>query len=468
MVSKRDTEEYDIDDDESNMKYYLQVVRQKLKVADVAYNALQATQQELRARWHDGTLSMTRGQYDEEMKRLDKEIGDLLVERNYMRTSTYTLAAKEADTERWNKTAHPDDWSYIESLASRSREPSGSILTMKKTHGPSKQDQWWRAIIKAYGAGYKDRDFVWCPITQQYEYYRAIKATHIVRHSVGEPAAIHLFGPPDDSDGHIWSTRNGIPLTKLYWEMLDDGKIAIIPTQDGDLVVVVLDEAERAKPSRPSARYPTGQALHGRILKFLNHHRPKLRYLYFCFAMNLLRRQRFEVDGWWKDHIGYADTPFAPTPGRWVRETTLRELAIRIGHLPPGEADDFVAMIKGKGPACQTQDGEAAATGKIVKDDDSDDDDEDDSDDSDCDDSDDSDCDDSDNDDDSSNDDNDSDDDDDSNDDDDSDDDDDSYTDSIKEEVIISQLHYSYSEGRDITPKPGYPDSSGSEDSEDY
>ncbi|KAI0856082.1 hypothetical protein F4860DRAFT_507013 [Xylaria cubensis] len=334
-------------DDESNMKHHLQVVRQKLKAADAAYEAKQATIRELKASWQDGSLEMTRGQFQEEMKSLEEDIGALLVERVHMRTSTNQLAAKEVDTERWNKLAHAEDWSYIDLLASRLKEPSGSTVTMKNPRNADKQARWRKAVIKAYGVESSNGRSVWCPISQRYEHVQSMTAAHIVRYNVGEPAAVHLFGPLNDSDGHIWSIRNGIPLFNVYEEMLEDGKIAIVPTKDGkDLMVVVLDEAERSEPSDPSDPIPLGQALHGRILKFLNDCRPAVRYLYFCFAMNLLRRQRFEVDGWWKDRIAHADTPFFPAPGKWVRESILRKLAIRIGHLPTEEADDFVAMIK--------------------------------------------------------------------------------------------------------------------------
>ncbi|KAI1166169.1 hypothetical protein F5B18DRAFT_94120 [Nemania serpens] len=304
---------------------------------------------------------MTRGEFQKEMKCIEREIGELLVEGIHMRTSTYEIAAKEVDTERWNKLAYAEDCSYIELLASRLKEPSGSTVTMKNPRDPNKQDRWRKAVIKAYGSEHARGTRVWCPINQQYEAPGGITAAHIVRYNVGELAAAHLFGPLDDSAGHIWSIRNGIPLTSRYEEMLDDGRIAIVPTKDGkDLMVAVLDEAERSTLLLDPTAMDPDQVLHGRTLMFLNDHRPALRYLYFCFAMNLLRRQKFEVDGWWKDRIEYADTPFFPTPGKWVRETTLRKLAIRIGYLPAGEADNFAAMTQARNPEGLSREGEAA------------------------------------------------------------------------------------------------------------
>ncbi|KAI1736116.1 hypothetical protein F4680DRAFT_469387 [Xylaria scruposa] len=62
----------DIDiDDETSMKYQLQAHDQKIKAADSACEAALATIQELRTCWQDSSLEMTRGQFQDEMKRQD-------------------------------------------------------------------------------------------------------------------------------------------------------------------------------------------------------------------------------------------------------------------------------------------------------------------------------------------------------------------------------------------------------------
>ncbi|KAI1148732.1 hypothetical protein F4825DRAFT_454143 [Nemania diffusa] len=126
--------------------------------------------------------------------------------------------------------------------------------------------------------------------------------------------------------------------------MLDDTEIAIISTKDSkDLMVIVLDqEMLDNKDEDVDQLIPFGRKLHGRTLQFQNEYRRAMRYLYFNFAMNILRRQRYAVDGWWRDRIQYAGIPFFPTPGEWIKETTLRRIAIRIGHLPAEEARSFV------------------------------------------------------------------------------------------------------------------------------
>ncbi|KAI1822705.1 hypothetical protein F4861DRAFT_378447 [Xylaria intraflava] len=300
-----------------------------------------------RAKWQDRTVHMSPGKFEEELKRLDTEIGALVVERVHMRTSTNELAAREVDNERWSKQAYADDWSYIDLLVSRVKEPSQATVTLKNSGDEEKQARWRTAVMKAYNAEVGKLE-AWCPISQTYEPVEYVAAAHIVRYNVGEQAAVHLFGPSESPKGHIWSLRNGIPLLSIYEKMLEDGQIAIIPTDGDQLMVVVLDDTERAIAPGGQGGKPRGRELHGRILKFLSDHRPEKRYLYFCFAMNILRRQKFEVNGWWRDRIEYAHTPFFATPGTWIRKSTLRKLAARIGYLPTGEAEDFAVAAMGE------------------------------------------------------------------------------------------------------------------------
>ncbi|KAI0868802.1 hypothetical protein GGS24DRAFT_506400 [Hypoxylon argillaceum] len=329
--------------DESAVKNKLHAIKQKIKAADAAFEAKQALLQEIKTSWNDGSIEMTKGRFETETKHLEEEIGDLLVAKAAMRASKYELAGRELDAERWDKSAHAEDWAYLDLLLSRLKEPSGSTVTMKNPRDPSQQSRWRQAVLTAYNA--EEKRGAWCPISQRWFPKSHITAAHIIRYNVTEMAAVHLFGAADKASGHIWSTQNGIPLLDMYEAMLDDAKIAIVPTQDSkDLMVIVLDQdiLEDEEEHHIDQSVPFGRKLHGRILQFRNDYRPAMRYLYFNFAMNILRRQRYAVDGWWRDRVEYAGIPFFPTPGKWIKETTLRKLAIRIGHLPEKEARSFV------------------------------------------------------------------------------------------------------------------------------
>ncbi|KAI1814996.1 hypothetical protein GGS20DRAFT_584928 [Poronia punctata] len=334
--------------DDQRFKHFLEVVEHKTQVADAAYEAGQKTLLVLQEEWNEGSVQMTRGQYDEEVRQLQMQMKRHLVEKVCLRSTKWETAGRMADAERWNKQDFAADWSYIDLLVNKLQEPSGANSTMKNPRDPSHQERWRKAVLRAYGAEKPHGKIIWCPISHQWMSATNVKVAHIVRYNVGEPSAVYLFGAYDGPEGHIWSVRNGIPLSAEYEELLDDGQIAIVPTEDGEgLMVIVLSEEEISDMSDEAMLNPRGVKLHQRCLKFLNDHRPAMRYLYFCYAINLLRRQRFEVRGWWKDHLQCSGTSFFATPGQWVRETTLRKLARRVGHLPDSEAEEFVAATKG-------------------------------------------------------------------------------------------------------------------------
>ncbi|KAI1821169.1 hypothetical protein F4861DRAFT_483349 [Xylaria intraflava] len=275
-----------------------------------------------------------------------------------MRSSKYELAGRELDTEMWNKSSHTNDWAYLDLLLSRMAEPSAATITMKTKRDMDRQARWCQSVFEAYGAQNKKGNY-WCPIRQHWLMRDEITVAHIVRCNITELAATHLFGQPEDSNGHIWSIQNGLPMSSGYDKMLDDAAIAIVPTQDrSEFMVTVLDQRllqnengdtgeDEDEDEDKDINPPTGRRLDGRILKFRTAHRPSMRYLYFTFAANVLRRQRYEAEGWWRDRIRYAGMPFFATPGKWVNETALRRLANRVGHLPPNEAKRFVLETSG-------------------------------------------------------------------------------------------------------------------------
>ncbi|KAI1363824.1 hypothetical protein F5Y08DRAFT_231624 [Xylaria arbuscula] len=276
------------------------------------------------------------------LESLDEEERGRYDENIRTQASKHEPVARVADEERWEKDAYVDDWSNIELLPSRLTAPWFGTFAMKTPRDADKQERWANRLLETYDSE-NPQGMSWCPISHGYLDKSDVVAAHIVRYNVGEPAAVHLFGPTDDPGGHIWSLSNGIPMHKRYQAALYDGRIAIIPTEDGeDLKVVVLEDALRRIQTVPGEP-PYGQSLHERVLKFLNNdHRPSTRYLRFTFTINILRCQQMEVAGWWKDRISYANAHLLRTPRKWVCETTLRKLAIKMGRLCPEEADEFV------------------------------------------------------------------------------------------------------------------------------
>ncbi|KAI1828420.1 hypothetical protein F4861DRAFT_535378 [Xylaria intraflava] len=338
--------------EESRRKHHLLVIEKRIKVADSEFDFKQALLREIRVNWEQGLSNAENFEYEEETKRLETEIGDLLVSKATLRMSLHELAGRQLDAELWHTRPHTQDWAYIDLLVSRLKGPANSTVTMKMPRNSDAQSRWQKSIMAAYGSGLDDKNphYGWCPITGGWVHPISLTAAHIVRHNVTDLAATHLFGPSEDREGHIWSMRNGISLFQPYERMLDEAMIAIVPANEGkDLMVTVLDSSLLKQIKDGNTPIPIGSDLDGRILKFRTDHRPEKRYLYFSFVVNILRRQRFAVDGWWQDRLKNLDVPFFATPGKRVSESTLRKLAMRIGHMSEGEAKDFVEMTGGVG-----------------------------------------------------------------------------------------------------------------------
>jgi len=55
---------------------------------------------------------------------------------------------------------------------------------------------------------------------------------------LGEAAAQRLFGTPVSKDGHLMPATNGIPMTYVFEEWFDEGRLVIVPEQGRYLEIV--------------------------------------------------------------------------------------------------------------------------------------------------------------------------------------------------------------------------------------
>ncbi|KAF4455713.1 hypothetical protein FALBO_15562, partial [Fusarium albosuccineum] len=182
-------------------------------------------------------------------------------------------------------------------------------------------------------------DTSWCCVTAETYPSNEVRAVHIVPYNTGELNAQYVFGKPttSDKDGHIMSARNGIPMAKHIEERFDGGRITLVPVPNSTDIKVVVFGA-----SGPNAS-SSEKKLNGTILSSQNDFRPAHRYLYFHYATTLLRRQRHEVPGWWKDFTEYGTLRMWATPGQCLRHSMLLKLARNVGHLGSDEAADFAS-----------------------------------------------------------------------------------------------------------------------------
>ena len=230
---------------------------------------------------------------------------------------------------------------YMMAVTENLPEPADS--SYKKKHGRSGADQtsFRNRIIKAYNTeGCKiletppEFQTIWCPVSGKEFEASAMKAAHIVPHSIGETNAAYLFGSKlDEGYDVIWSERNGFMLHTILEKLFDDGRMAIIPdpTDDNEFISIILSQ-DLLNDSRP---YPAINApfstIHKRRLQFQTAARPGKRYLYVHALLSLFRRRRYDVPGWEKDREQVFNGQIWATPGKWARKSMVKALALEIG-----------------------------------------------------------------------------------------------------------------------------------------
>ncbi|KAK4082813.1 uncharacterized protein Triagg1_1703 [Trichoderma aggressivum f. europaeum] len=293
--------------------------------------------------WHNGGLDVTKDKYDSQLEQLERFITALRGDVVVIQTSRHELGGRLMDNMIWEQDLQNTDWAYLDLLISRYKTPEGAKLSLFAPRDADAQARFRKRVMNAYDAVHKDSE--WCVIAGRFFGPRDIKAAHIVGYNVGEPSARHLFGPPSDNNGHLMSDKNGIPMYDLYEKAFDDARLVIIPEvqpdgnpRKGCWKVYCLDDPDTHEES---TQVPVGRELHGRSLKFRNDFRPSARYLYFAFCINILRRQRHKVPGWWRDVFLEGPGKVWATPGTYLRTSTLRRLAHQIGHMTEEEVVEF-------------------------------------------------------------------------------------------------------------------------------
>ena len=181
---------------------------------------------------------------------------------------------------------------------------------------------------------------LWCPISKRYSFGEQMAAAHIVPHSIGEISCSYLFNERYTT-GHLFNPKNGLLIHSFFEKAIDKAQIAIVPVE-GDILtsnlkVVVLDQAILKRNLSPAFDFDW-KSLHGLQLEFRNENRPGLRYLYFNFLVSTFRRRRLEYTGWRSDLSRYAEGKMWGSPGKWLRGSSVRAIARRVGHEPDLES----------------------------------------------------------------------------------------------------------------------------------
>ncbi|KAI1131902.1 hypothetical protein F5Y10DRAFT_261609 [Nemania abortiva] len=246
-------------------------------------------------------------------------------------------------------------WAYIDRLICRFRNPEGVICSLSNQAPDDDSQERFRAdVMKEYGALRGEKHSLskvaWCVISGRFWPEHMVVAANIVGCNLGEASANYIFGRAGKAliNGHLMSPQNSLPMLKEYEELLEDGNLIFEPV-DKDATawkVIVLDEWLRASSVTEFCIpvvgdrgdvIPWASGLHERKLSFVNSFRPYRQYLYFASCLNILRRQRLQGPGWWKDFSSNNKAIWATT-GQYLRRSTIKLMAHLIGHLNENDA----------------------------------------------------------------------------------------------------------------------------------
>lgn len=120
-----------------------------------------------------------------------------------------------------------------------------------------------------------------------------MKAAHLVPYNTGEANCDYAFGKAETSHGHLMCASNELMLHRDFQELLDAGRIIIVPASKGDMdpeTAQVVDFAHDKEPYKVRVLDKTlitkkmqgegvmRSVLDGKFLEFKNKNRPKKRY----------------------------------------------------------------------------------------------------------------------------------------------------------------------------------------------
>lgn len=191
------------------------------------------------------------------------------------------------------------------------------------------QQAFHRELIEKYECESKDKTKYWDLILHDwYDKEDGFTASHLFPYRLGEKCMEQVFGL--ESAGDLFSYRNGLLLPTYLERKVDKGLVVIVPK--GELI-------ERRWKIRVLDKSILNQKLRGiswidlddTELKFRNEARPSARYLYFLYAVAVLKKAQKSNQAWQDDHGKY----IWATQGKYISKNILITLGEAIGHKDP-------------------------------------------------------------------------------------------------------------------------------------
>ena len=287
---------------------------------------------------------------------LREEENSLVIKYRVLREHVERMTFPHNDTDRVHR-----KW-LMEMLTSIPAHKGG--MGMGDTVGQGPRDNTVQSSFRSklqvvYNSRHPDEEFDehWCPITGSWVHEVAIRAAHIFPYSAGQTAMDEIFGRDANDREELFEPENGIMMSVDAEKRIANGCIVLVPDVPNDATAMVYDEWTRAKIKNYKLRVlrPTDKSmktalpgsrmneefgkdrrywheLDGQQVKFRTDFRPRARYLYWQFAVSLLRK------AWQTQHrennplTEEFGKQFWGTRGKWIKKKHLLGFAEYLGH----------------------------------------------------------------------------------------------------------------------------------------
>ena len=238
-----------------------------------------------------------------------------------------------------------------------------SGLDVKATQNPrddSAQSNLRTTIIQDYNLASHiaaDRDLKWDVILGRMAHERDMTASHLFAQRHGKNAMKAIFGAGAEND--LYSSYDGLLLSKKVEDMLEDGFFVIVPDIDDDATPEARLQWRESEPKgyklrfldKPTEKWVPGggtaenhrynrrldattfwRDLDGKSLEFRSSFRPRVRYLYFLFCCNILRfvwRYKEKTPELLEPELGRF---FWGTYGKYMKRKMIKAFVEEIGN----------------------------------------------------------------------------------------------------------------------------------------
>ncbi|KAJ9298211.1 hypothetical protein DTO271G3_3816 [Paecilomyces variotii] len=234
-----------------------------------------------------------------------------------------------------------------------------------KRHGKL-QSQFRNAMIDAYGSRHPTEEgLLWCPILERWTPEKQMTAVYLFAWMHGQDTMDAIFGTTDAPE--LFSPKNGLMISTCVEEYFDSGKIVLVPDIPERASVIdirgwikrdprqykirILDPNWKKfdKPIHPWIE-PKWSALQDRRLVFKTQFRPRARYVYFHYCVQVLRhiwqQETPDTTGVLNDEEG---KPFWATPSKYMSKDMLRAFVEELGHEYEGLIDSGPSLSWDRG-----------------------------------------------------------------------------------------------------------------------